>query len=139
VDEEILNDFINAFKLDTLNGKISCCLGNEGFKYEIPEYCIHEPYEYKIIPAPKVKGNPYRVKTISLYIRRGKDQVIVLCKNTWTVLELKNSITNIGKTRITEFDKLRLFFGGKELQNIQELWSYNIDDDHVIQLLYIYN
>ena len=32
-------------------------------------------------------------------------------------------------------DDIRLFFGGKELQNQKELWYYNIENKSIIQML----
>lgn len=32
-------------------------------------------------------------------------------------------------------DKIRLFYGGKELKDEMELWVYSISDDFIIQLM----
>jgi hypothetical protein len=136
IDDTTIKDYLEALGLKPEKNNISVCLDSEGYAYKIPVYCIQDPYEYKITKPSKTEGTPSKIKTISVYLRQGKEQVIVLCKNTWTIIELKKSITNIGKTRITQPDKIRLFFGGMELHNNHELWAYNIDDDFIIQLLY---
>jgi hypothetical protein len=74
-------------------------------------------------------------KSIKVIVKKFADEQSFQMENTSTVLELKqnilNSFPNLPDNTKTE-DKLRLFFGGKELQNKEELWTYNIDDSSIV-------
>ena len=42
---------------------------------------------------------------------------------------------NLGTKIGTTFDKIRLFFSGKEMKDDLEIWNYNVDDDVVIMVM----
>jgi hypothetical protein len=52
------------------------------------------------------------------------------------VIELKGIVFSTGKFNAKSADSIRMFYGGKELQNIEELWFYSIDNESIVQLMY---
>jgi hypothetical protein len=114
---------------------INICYDNAGAIYEIPNYCINDPYEYNIQTSKGQRHRPAE-KKITVKVRKVVEETVIEGTSCWTVLELKKSIRNIGSLQIANPEKVRLFFGGKELQNSEQLWFYNIDSDSIIQLLY---
>ena len=50
-------------------------------------------------------------------------------------LELKNEIVKLEGYENINVDRIRLFFGGKELCNDKEIWFYNINDKSICQML----
>jgi hypothetical protein len=134
-DEEFLKSVLEATEVRPYNSCINICYDNAGAIYEIPNYCINEPFEYNIQTSRTYKNKPPE-KDIKVKVRKIIDETVVACKNTWTILELKNSIKSIGELKITKPESIRLFYSGKELQNIEELWFYNIQNDSIIMLMY---
>jgi hypothetical protein len=134
-DDEVLLGCLEAMEIKPYQDCINICYDNAGAIYEIPNYCINEPCEYNIVTT-KTFSKKVAEKNISVRIRKFADDIVVKCKNAWTVLELKGNIKAIGDISITNPERVRLFFCGKELQNSEELWFYNIEDESIIQILY---
>ena len=113
---------------------INICYDAGGAIYEIPNYCIHEPFEYNILTSRTYKNRP-KEENIRFKIRKLVTDIAVECKNINTVLQLKNIIANIKDFQVEKVETVRLFFGGKELVNIEELWFYNIGNGSIVQLM----
>jgi hypothetical protein len=56
-------------------------------------------------------------------------------KNIDKVLDLKAKVAQKFFENEVEIQNLRLFFGGKELNNDEELWYYRIDDGSIVLML----
>lgn len=55
--------------------------------------------------------------------------------NLDSISSLKKKIEKIKLEFVSSEDKIRLFFGGKELQDNKRLCDYNIEDGNFIQML----
>ena len=128
-EEKNMKAMLEANEITPLQKCINFTYDKAGEVYEIPNYCINEPYTYDL-PETHVK-KPDR-KIISFHVRKGAKQIKIKSPNTTLVEKIKNNIAN--KIQKKEED-IRMFFGGKELKNGNELWKYNIDDDCVVILL----
>jgi len=128
-EEKNMKAMLEANEITPLQKCINVTYDKAGEVYEIPNYCINEPYTYDL-PETHVK-KPDR-KIISFHVRKGAKQIKIKSPNTTLVEKIKNNIAN--KIQKKEED-IRMFFGGKELKNGNELWKYNIDDDCVVILL----
>ncbi len=84
--------------------------------YDIPEDNKSKPEEKKI----KFKA------------RYGNRHITLKSSNYSTVKKIK---TSIAKKLETTFDKIRLFFSGKEMKNELQIWNYNVDNDVVIMIM----
>ena len=105
---------------------------NRGGIYEIPNYCINDPSVY-IIDQINIKSKPEK-ESIDLIIRKGVENIRVTCLNLDTIERLKEEIC---KNEIKfEKSKMRLYFSGKHCEDKEELWSYRIVNNSILQMLY---
>ena len=128
-EEKNMKAMLEANEITPLQKCINVTYDKAGEVYEIPNYCINEPYAYDL-PESHVK-KPDR-KIISFHVRKGAKQIKIKSPNTTLVEKIRSNIAN--KMQKKEED-IRMFFGGKELKDKNELWKYNIDDDCVVILL----
>ena len=128
-EEKNMKAMLEANEITPLQKCINVTYDKAGEVYEIPNYCINEPFAYDL-PETHVK-KPDR-KIINFHVRKGAKQIKIKSPNTTPIEKIKSNIAN--KMQKKEED-IRMFFGGKELKNGNELWKYNIDDDCVVILL----
>jgi hypothetical protein len=128
-EEKNMKAMLEANEITPLQKCINVTYDKAGEVYEIPNYCINEPFAYDL-PETHVK-KPDR-KIINFHVRKGAKQIKIKSPNTTPIEKIKSNIAN--KIQKKEED-IRMFFGGKELKNGNELWKYNIDDDCVVILL----
>ena len=128
-EEKNMKAMLEANEITPLQKCINVTYDKAGEVYEIPNYCINEPFAYDL-PETHVK-KPNR-KIINFHVRKGAKQIKIKSPNTTPIEKIKSNIAN--KIQKKEED-IRMFFGGKELKNGNELWKYNIDDDCVVILL----
>jgi len=131
-DEYRANVLLEEYNLTTYNGCINHIVDKKGNHYNIPNYCINDPYferEYTIkenIEKKNLKINLYEV-----------------ANNTNTILEVTNLITGLVLKKLfckknnISFDdfNIRMFFSGMEISNDHFLYQYNIKNDFKIQVM----
>ena len=125
-EEDNMNAMLVAYDLIPLNNCINITYDSLGGIYEIPNYCINEPYKY--ILSENIKEKPSEEKII-FHLRNGIQKTKITCSNYSSVEKVKGKLAN--KNNIAS-DKIRLFFYGKEMKNELELWNYNVSDDCVV-------
>ena len=135
-DDQSIKGFLAALEIRPYKDCINICYDNAGAIYEIPNYCINDPIEYDIVTSKSYKNRPAE-KEIKLKVKNYNTSIEINCKNTNTVLELKGKVFSSGKFDAKSVESIRMFYGGKELHNIEELWFYSIDDESSIQVMYI--
>jgi hypothetical protein len=135
-DEGLTFGVLEAMEIKPYSDCLNICFDGAGAVYEIPNYCINDPLEYDILSTTRGNIKKPVQKDIKVIIRKVVDEVSIACTNIWTVGELKNSIKAIGDIIEAKPECIRLFFGGKELQNAEELWNYNIEDGSIVALMY---
>ena len=128
-EEKNMKAMLEANEITPLQKCINVTYDKAGEVYEIPNYCINEPVSYDL-PETHVK-KPDR-KIICFHARKGAKQIKIKSPNTTLIEKIKSNIAS--KMQIKE-ENIRMFFGGKELKNGNELWKYNIDNDCVVILL----
>ena len=128
-EEENIIPMLEAYNLVPYLDCINITFDSLGGLYEIPNYCINDPYKYDIIEEKKEK--PIEEK-ISFYVRKVIDNIKISTSNYTSVEKIKEQLT---KKYNVEIDKIRLFFSGKELKNNFELWNYNISNDCVVVVM----
>ena len=127
-EEEDLNVMLEAYGLVTYNKCINITYDTSGALYEIPNYCINEPYKYKIIENEKEKPKEEKIS----FKLKGTHNTKITCSNYETVNKVKEKVS---KKYNVETDKIRLFFYGREMKNDMELWNYNVSKDCVVILM----
>ena len=128
-EEENIIPMLEAYNLVPYLDCINITFDSLGGLYEIPNYCINDPYKYDIIEEKKEK--PIEEK-ISFYVRKVIDNIKISTSNYTSVEKIKEQLS---KKYNVEIDKIRLFFYGKELKNNFELWNYNISNDCVVVVM----
>ena len=128
-EEENIIPMLEAYNLVPYLDCINITFDSLGGLYEIPNYCINDPYKYDIIEEKKEK--PIEEK-ISFYVRKVIDNIKISTSNYTSVEKIKEQLT---KKYNVEIGKIRLFFYGKELKNNFELWNYNISNDCVVVVM----
>ena len=127
-EDENINVMLEAYGLIPYNNCINITYDASGALYEIPNYCINEPYKYEIVENEKEKPKEEKVS----FRLKGTHKTKITCSNYETIEKVKQKI---GKKYKVEIDKIRLFFYGKELKNDLELWNYNVSNDCVVILM----
>ena len=129
-----IDSFMKSSNIVTYKGCINVTYDSKGFLYEIPNYCINDPVRYE--KKEDDKKNMPKKENIEIKIRCYSDEGKITINNYKTVDNLKEMISECntfkGKYKL---DDIRLFFGGKELQNQKELWFYNIENKSIVQML----
>lgn len=130
-----IDSFMKSSNIVTYKGCINVTYDSKGYLYEIPNYCINDPVRYENIEEEKSKDIP-KEENIEVKIRCFVDEGKIKIKNHESIEKLKDIISK-HKTFINKFkcDSIRLFFGGKELQNEKPLYFYNIENKSIIQML----
>ena len=113
---------------------INIVYDSKGALYEIPNYCINQPSQYKIEEIEYDKKKP-KEEVINIVIRYYNNQIKFKISNWKNILQLKENIIKIKDYKNVSVENIRLFFGGKELHDNQELWFYNIINKSICQML----
>ena len=124
-EDDNIEVMLEAFGLVPYNKCINITYDPSGALYEIPNYCINEPYKYEIIENEKERPKQERI-TFKL---KGAHRTKITCSNFETVEKVK---LKLSKKYNAEVENIRLFFYGKEMKNDFELWNYNISQDCVV-------
>ena len=127
-ENDNINVMLEAYGLVPYNMCINITYDASGALYEIPNYCINDPYKYEIIENEKVRPKEEKV----MFHLKGSHKTKITCSNYETVEKVKQKLGNKYKVSI---DKIRLFFYGKEMKNDFELWNYNVSQDCVVILM----
>ena len=128
-EEKNLEAMLHAYDLTPYKNCINVSYDALGGLYEIPNYCIHDPMVYDLPEDHKKKPNEKKIK---FKARHGVKHLKLKSSNYSSVKKIK---TSVAKKLGTTFDKIRLFFSGKEMKNDMQLWNYNVDNDVVIMVM----
>jgi hypothetical protein len=130
-----LLSFLEAVEIKPFKDSINLTYDSQGFLYEIPNYCIHDPviYEFNHIEN---KISPEE-SLINIIIRKAGEKINLQVTNNILISELKKIINNTLNNDVAlDYDRIRLFFGGKELHDNRELWFYNIEENSSLLMMY---
>ena len=128
-EDENIKPMLEANEITPLKNCLNVTFDRGGEVYEIPNYCINEPYTYDL-PESHIK-RPEK-KKISFHGRKGEEQFKIKTENYTKVDSIRK---NIGKKFEKDPHLVRLFFRGKEMKDGNELWQYNVQDDDVIIIM----
>ena len=118
-ENDNIDVMLEAFGLFPYNHCINITYDITGQLYEIPNYCINDPYKYEIIENEKIRPKEEKVK----FHFKGAHKTKITCSNYEKVIKIKDKL---GKKYNIEIDKIRLFFYGKEMKNDFGLWNYRL-------------
>ena len=71
---------------------------------------------------------------VQIFVRKCNVKLELKISNIYDVSNLKKSILKIKDDLIPSVEKIRLFFGGKELQDNKRICDYKIEEGDFIQM-----
>ena len=128
-EEKNIKAMLEVNEITPLLKCINVTYDKSGEVYEIPNYCINDPVSYDL---PEMHVKKPKKKLICFHVRKGTKQIKIKSSNYTLIEKIKD---NIAKKLKNKPEEIRMFFGGKELKNGNELWKYNINDDCVVVIL----
>ena len=128
--------FLEAAGIKIYKNCINITFDSKGKSYEIPNYCVNLPIEFKntlnkFESIKKISSN----KIISVMVKYFGNSFLLAVKLNETVMNIKERLKNNYNQKFQnniETNDIRLFYGGKELVNELELIIYNIEADSII-------
>ena len=130
-EDQNLEAMLQAYDLTPYNNCINVSYDALGGLYEIPNYCIHDPMIYDLPQDHKKKPDEKKIKFKARY---GAKHLKLKSSNYSSVKKAK---TSVAKKLGTTYDKIRMFFSGKEMKNDMQLWNYNVDNDVVVMVMVV--
>ena len=134
IKENDIQEILKVSGIIPYKNCINIVYDSKGALYEIPNYCINQPSQYKIDEIEYDKKKP-KEEVINIVIRYYNNQFKFKISNWKNILQLKENIIKIKDYKNVSVENIRLFFGGKELHDNQELWFYNIINKSICQML----
>ena len=125
-DEATIEAMLQAYDLVAYKNCINITYDASGCIYEIPNYCINDPYKYDL---PESHLQKPEEKKVAFHLKKDNKKIKIKCSNHSIVEKIKTKIS--GKIDADK-DKIRLFYCGREMKNDKELWIYNIEDNCVV-------
>lgn len=112
---------------------ISAIYDSKGNLYEIPNYCINEPYKFM---ESSFDEKSVEEKSIIVIIRHGVDDYKINIPNTIKVFNLKQALIKKIKNK-GSIKSIRLFYLGKELRDNKKMTK--VKNNCIIQALLIFH
>ena len=130
-DDSDIKAFLEANDIIPYKDCINVTYDAKGFLYEIPNYCIQDPYLYDLPNENKTKP---KKEDIKIFVWREGNLIKIKESNYLKVEELKKILSENFQC---SYDRIRLFFGGKEMKNDKELWYYNVTSECTIMSMVV--
>ena len=132
-EHEDIQAYLSATGVIPYKDCINVTYDTFGGLYEIPNYCIHFPSKYDLPENHKEK--PKEEITLRFVVRKGMDTLKVENSNFMKVKVLKKFLAKNFPNINVKSKKIRLFFGGKEMEDEKEIWFYNVGNDSIVLLM----
>ena len=134
-DHETAKLLLEMAEITLQNGILTVCQDSTGGVYEIPAFVINDPIAYGPEPAKKALPKKELVfEEVNIKLRRmgvEKDFCVEIHTEK-TVAELKE---RYAQEEGLDPSSIRLFFGGKEMDSAQNIASYYVKSQMVVQVL----
>ena len=131
-DEEI-KEKLYSLEVIPLYDSINICIDINKNIYEIPNYCIQNPFEYNL--KIKSDGDRPSQNDIDVNVSYLKKNFSIKMSNVDTILDVKAEILNMDEFKKVEDNCISLFYQEKELDDNKEIWNYNINNDSTLKLI----
>lgn len=135
-------NLLKSLNLTCLSGCVNKLVDQNSHIYKIPNFCINDPYFEKIIKSDSDSFNDSEPKLINLNLydlyNNKKCTLEVYDKSTGKEIK-ENFLKSINLNPATNFNKIRLFFGGSEILDDHKLYKHNIKNDYTVQIMNLIN
>ena len=116
----------------TINGYINQCTDNTKYVYNIPNYCINDPYFEKELE--KVNFDREKSK-ICIFLKLNDIKEKFIFDDDITGKEIKEEFLKRKNLDMENyFKRIRLFFGGNEIHDNEFLYQHKLKDNYSIQV-----
>ena len=131
-DNNKCEDYLIKNGFSTINGCVNQCTDYTKYIYQIPNYCINDPYFEKEL----VKVEPDRKKNrINIFLKLGDEKEKFTFDDDITGKEIKEEYAKRKKLDLDIYhQKIRLFFGGNEIHNNEYLYQHKVKENYSIQV-----
>ena len=126
---------MKQYSLKTSNGKINELIDSKNRSYKIPNFCINLPFLEKEILGKEEEHTNKKLNIIIHDVYEDK-RIDLEITDDLKISEIKRKYAENNSIDLKTV-KIRLLFGGSELQDDNFLYQYNINDDYIIQILKI--
>jgi len=125
--------YLKLFHIEPINGCINKCKDEEGNIYEIPNYCINDPYFERNIIDKNIELTIERNLKMRFF-KYGKDEPIVLeVNNKISGKELKEQYRK--EEKLDDNTKLKMIVSGVEIKDEENLYQHNLTEDISIYVI----
>jgi hypothetical protein len=134
LDENDTLLYFEAAGIKALDNCINRCYDSKGFLYEIPNYCINNPFQFEL---QYIKKKTAMNKEVSLLIRYFNKEILMNLRDGETISSVKEKLSkelSVMLHRNCCKDVISLYYGGHELNNEYSLYDYNINSNCIIQM-----
>jgi len=133
--EEDAIAILGAMGLKLVNKSLQIAYDSRGYKYDVPIFCINPPVSYDLPKNKELKKEDVSSSNIHVKLRNvgAVTDIDLTVANNIATLELKEEYIKKSGSDLKP-DKLRFFFGGKELQDSHLIAEYGVKDGLVIQV-----
>ena len=125
--------YLKHFHIEPINGCINKCKDEEGIIYEIPNYCINDPYFERNLT--NINSEPTIEKNLNMrFFKYGKDEPIILeINNKISGKELKDQYRK--QEKLDDNTKLKMIVSGVEIKDEENLYQHNLTEDKSIYVI----
>jgi len=135
-DDETAMAILTAVGVKLVNKNLQQAYDSQGNRYDVPIFCINDPIRYNLPKKKQLKKEDLSAETMHIKIRRAgfaHDVELEIPKNA-TSIELKERYLDKVNEEGLLINKLRMFYGGKELVDASLLAEYGVQGEHVVQV-----
>lgn len=133
-DHETAALLLTMAEIRMREGSILCCIDSRGNVYEVPVFVINDPLAYGpavAVPSPQKQEIVKEELFVKLRRMSVESDIEVAVNSMATVRKLKEKYSAAEGCRP---EILRLFFGGKELEDARTVGSYYIKNKMVVHV-----
>ena len=135
-DSDKCEEYLSKNGFYTLEGCINNCSDFTKYIYNIPNYCINDPYFEKILLNVDNNRQPIDLK---IYLKYNDQCELFNINDHYTGKMLKDEYYELqNKKNKNNFLKIRLFFGGNEIKDDEYLYQHKIYNNYYIQFTPVY-
>ena len=134
LDESRSLDYLEIFEIEPINGCINRCKDKEGNIYDIPNYCINDPYferDLEINTNEQIEEKELKVKIIKMGV---SEPLFLMMNNKLSGKELKEQYRIYNS--LDKNIKIKMFIYGVEIKDEYYLYQHNITEDKLIYILF---
>ena len=131
-DNNKCEDYLIKNGFSTINGCVNQCTDYTKYIYQIPNYCINDPYFEKEL----VKVDLQRKKNqINIFLKLGDEKEKFTFDDDISGKEIKEEYAKRKKLDLDIYhQKIRLFFGGNEIHDNEFLYQHKVKENYSIQV-----